>query len=238
MAKQEFIDSINPAEAKKVGRIDAVLRSGIAILVIALVISGIFYFWVFRYGLSSNPDNWSAFGSFFGGIFGPLISAVTLVALLKTISLQREVIDTQREEYRKLQKQQEFSLSEQQQQTELARMALMSARVADYRAGILQMLEQQCNYQHSAANAYSGRINTSLSMLGPLAKMEDSPENIKAVSDLKVLAERMGESEKSAQEISKLSMRLAIKEFETVDELKSYIEVHISKIVSQRELTK
>lgn len=235
MAKQEFIDSVSPVEAIKVGRIDAVLRSGIAMLVMALVVSCVFYFWVFRYGLSNNPDNWSAFGSFFGGIFGPLISAVTLVALLKTISLQRETMDTQREEYRKLQAQQEASFLEQQQQTELARKALISARVADYRAGILQMLEQQCNYQHSAANAYSGRINTSLSMLGPLAAMEGSPENVKAMGDLKVLAERMGKCERSAQEISKLSIKLSVKEFGSVDELKRYVELHILEVISLRE---
>lgn len=235
MAKDELIESVIFSEAVKAGRIDAVLRSGIAMLVMALFISGMFYFWIFRYGLSHNPDNWSAFGSFFGGIFGPLISAVTLVAILKTISLQRETMDAQREEYLKLKDQQLAAFLEQQAQTELARKALASSRVADYRSGIIQMLEQQCNYQQNAANGYSSRINTTLSMLGPLSDLEDTPENLKAVNDLSVVAANLGESERSAREISRLSMRLALKEFESVSELKAYIELEVSESISLRE---
>ena len=49
-------------------------------------------------GYSSEPDNWSAFGSYMGGVLGPLVSLLTLIAVIRTVYLQRELLDAQREE--------------------------------------------------------------------------------------------------------------------------------------------
>jgi hypothetical protein len=226
--------SLDELNARRIVRIDAVLRYGISILVIALLLSVTSYLWVFRYGLSNEPNNWSAFGSFFGGVFGPMVSVVTLVAILKTISLQREMMDAQREEYSSLLDQQRLAFIEQQRQTELSDSALKSSRVADYKSGLLQMLDQQSNYQHSAANAYRERINTALSMLGPLKDIKDTPENKKSMEDLGELSKRMGESERSALEITRLSLSLAVTEFEDVAEVKTFIASRISIITALR----
>jgi hypothetical protein len=82
-----------------------------------LVVVG-FYLSVFNIGLSHKSDSWSDFGSFFGGLIGPGISLITLVALLRTIDLQLEqsahfVADG------------------------------VSARLAEYKTTQLQMLDQQ-----------------------------------------------------------------------------------------------
>lgn len=49
-------------------------------------------------GYSPNPGDWSAFGSYIGGVLGPLVSFLTLVAVVRTVYLQRELLDAQREE--------------------------------------------------------------------------------------------------------------------------------------------
>lgn len=82
-----------------------------------LVVLG-FYLSVFNLGLSHKSDSWSDFGSFFGGLIGPSISFITLIALLRTIDLQLEqsahfVADGQ------------------------------NARLSEYKTTQLQMLDQQ-----------------------------------------------------------------------------------------------
>lgn len=49
-------------------------------------------------GYSPKSDDWSAFGSYMGGVLGPLVSFLTLVAVVRTVYLQRELLGAQREE--------------------------------------------------------------------------------------------------------------------------------------------
>lgn len=43
------------------------------------------YFYVFHYALSSNSADWAAFGSFVGGIYGPLFGLVSVIVLIITL---------------------------------------------------------------------------------------------------------------------------------------------------------
>ncbi|MBK5437966.1 hypothetical protein JFV30_14390 [Pseudomonas sp. TH32] len=52
----------------------------------------------FSGGYSSKSADWSAFGSYMGGVLGPLVSFLTLVAVVRTVYLQRELLSAQREE--------------------------------------------------------------------------------------------------------------------------------------------
>lgn len=52
--------------------------------------------------LSGNPADWEAFGSYIGGVIGPSVSFVALVALLRTIVLQRDALAMQREQFSKM----------------------------------------------------------------------------------------------------------------------------------------
>lgn len=52
----------------------------------------------FSGGYSSKSADWSAFGSYMGGVLGPLVSFLTLVAVVRTVYLQRELLNAQREE--------------------------------------------------------------------------------------------------------------------------------------------
>lgn len=74
----------------------------IALIFVSLVIAVALYSFKFRGGLSDNSTDWSNFGSYMGGIFGPLVSFVTLLAVLKTVYLQRELLDAQGEEFNRM----------------------------------------------------------------------------------------------------------------------------------------
>lgn len=49
-------------------------------------------------GYSPKSEDWAAFGSYMGGVLGPLVSLLTLVAVIRTVYLQRELLSAQREE--------------------------------------------------------------------------------------------------------------------------------------------
>lgn len=43
------------------------------------------YFLVFNHGLSSNSQDWGAFGSFVGGIYAPIVAIISVYVLIKTL---------------------------------------------------------------------------------------------------------------------------------------------------------
>jgi|GEM_PF-2432404 len=49
-------------------------------------------------GISSEPGRWAEFGDFFGGTLNPILSLLGLLALLYTIYLQNEALNSSREE--------------------------------------------------------------------------------------------------------------------------------------------
>ena len=71
----------------------------VVVVIVSVVLAVVLYRQSFGSGLSLEPNNWSAFGGYMGGVFGPLISFLTLLAILKTIRLQKELLDTQRTEF-------------------------------------------------------------------------------------------------------------------------------------------
>lgn len=99
-------------------KLGLLLVLGLLVLSTALVLAVGCYLKIFNNGLSQSPDNWSAFGSFFGGLFSPLISVVTLFALMRTIGLQMD-------------------------QNAHASIEGTRASVAAYKASQLQFLDQQ-----------------------------------------------------------------------------------------------
>lgn len=76
----------------------------VGVVVVAVVLSIYYYRTAFAGGLSHQTDDWSAFGTFIGGVFGPIVSFVTLIAILRTIWLQRELLQTQQHEFDAMQR--------------------------------------------------------------------------------------------------------------------------------------
>ncbi|BAN53662.1 MULTISPECIES: hypothetical protein [Pseudomonas] len=68
----------------------ALLTVGLVSLLVTLLIILSLYLIVFNDGLSVSAYKWSAFGSYFGGVLGPVVSLVTLFAVMRTIGLQLE----------------------------------------------------------------------------------------------------------------------------------------------------
>ena len=95
--------------------LEFVLYFSILILIIGLLVSVFFYIDTFSGGISTKSSDWSALGSFFGGIFSPAVSFVTLMAIIITISLQKKFLESQSSEFTKLQRLQESTLNSQKE---------------------------------------------------------------------------------------------------------------------------
>ncbi len=108
----------------------ALLTVGLAALLVTLLIVLSLYLLVFNDGLSLSADKWSAFGSYFGGVLGPIVSLVTLFAVMRTIGLQLD--------------QSEHFVHDGAQQ-----------RVEAYKTCQLQLLDQQINMHERMIDRYN-----------------------------------------------------------------------------------
>lgn len=118
----------------------------IAIALLFLLGASIIYYVNFSGNLSDQHDRWGTFGDFMGGTLNPLLSFLSLIALLLTIILQnQELVETRNEIKltREAQEKSEIALSE-QSETLIKNLDITKLdnfiRVYDYYASILTHL--------------------------------------------------------------------------------------------------
>lgn len=116
---------------------------GLILVVGAAVVLSIYYYrTAFGGGLSDKTDDWSAFGAFVGGVFGPLISFLTLIAILRTIWLQRELLQTQQHEFDVMQRIQLKTLQSQLRQIQKSDVEASARIFEDGRNKLLTMIDR------------------------------------------------------------------------------------------------
>ncbi|PAA14434.1 hypothetical protein [Pseudomonas fragi] len=113
----------------------------VCIVFVSALLASYFYWTMFGSQLSSVSSDWSAFGSYFGGVFGPLISFCTLLAVLKTVYLQRELLDAQKNEFNSLNKLQGDTLTAQRDQLDLAKSDSNKSELRAYKTSQINLLE-------------------------------------------------------------------------------------------------
>jgi hypothetical protein len=57
-----------------------------------------FYFYTFHAPLNNDPSTWGDFGDFIGGTLSPILTFVSIIALVHTIELQRQQLQIARKE--------------------------------------------------------------------------------------------------------------------------------------------
>lgn len=110
---------------------------------IGLAASIFFYKNTFSGNISTESADWSALGSFFGGIFAPTVSFVTLMAILITIKIQKKMLETQASEFSNLHKIQIDVLKMQEEQLTHIKSASENEKIATYKQTLLAVVAQQ-----------------------------------------------------------------------------------------------
>lgn len=127
-----------------------------AIILLCLVAA----IWVYRSkfggGFSQNSSDWSNFGSYMGGIFGPLVSFVTLLAVLKTVYLQRELLGVQQEEFERMSELQAKTFESQQLQIDQAAHDAIKLQVAAAQDSAVKVIEMRVNMHERDFDRHHG----------------------------------------------------------------------------------
>jgi hypothetical protein len=193
--------------------VDRVLSFGLVTIVISLILAVGAYLWIFNNGISSDSSAWSDFGSFFGGVFSPLISGITLVALIKTLKIQYKALVSQKADAERALEVQHRAFAAQAEQLELARQEVASTKVENYKASVMRVLEQRANYyQQSQAD-----ILTRTQMLQNFLQQEGALESLTKLGSLG-LAHKV-----ELEKVMKLSLAFSVKEFDSIQAAKEYI---------------
>lgn len=186
-----------------------------ASIVVSFVIAICAYRLKFGGALSENSSDWSNFGSYMGGIFGPLVSFVTLLAVLKTVYLQRELLDAQREEFDRMNTVQQQTFEAQLNQNSSIAEDAKRKRVSEFQDTVLQLLNQQISLQEGIIESiekYEKQIhsNSSLNDHEKInATLRTANEKAKVLNVVK--------------ELSRLSVAVAMFEYNSVAQIRKIV---------------
>ncbi|CAN7249522.1 hypothetical protein LJR159_000915 [Pseudomonas brassicacearum] len=208
------------------GKIFRALRSfwflSISSILIAFVLAIYFYRLSFAGGLSSNSSDWSNFGSYIGGVFGPLVSFITLLAVLKTVYLQRELLDTQRDEFNAMQVLQRETFHSQQEQL---KQAAEATRQEQYHRTLEHLLGMVDRHSASYGNIVS-RVSQGLETLANW-KFEGRPVRDE---QFVMLRKKNIRHNKTLERLALLSVDLSLTNFNTIDEMREHYRIEMHKI--------
>lgn len=173
--------------------------------------------------LSDNSSDWSNFGSYMGGVFGPLVSFITLLAVLKTVYLQRELLDAQSREFERMNIIQQQTFDAQITQNSSIAEDTKRKQVSDFQNTALQLLNQQISLQE-----------------GIIETIEKYEKEIYAKSDLRnhvrVAAIERSQKEKGSalkivSELSRLSVAVAMFEYNSVEEVRKLVVEKLDQVL-------
>jgi hypothetical protein len=198
---------------------------------VSILISLAIAIWVYRlkFGgvLSNNSADWSNFGSYMGGIFGPLVSFVTLLAVLKTVYLQRELLDTQSKEFDRMNQlqQQTFdaSLNQMTSAASDARKLQVSAsqdtaiKVIDQH---LSIFDRSLTRQNEILYKLMDTHNSDLSDEGRIARKDIFDNAIR----------RKNKASSTIDRLAELSTAMAVTDYRTSDQVRKELLSGLDKI--------
>lgn len=190
----------------------------ISVIVVVFVMVGtvVLYRYKFDGGLSGLSIEWSNFGGFIGGIFGPLISLVTLFAVLKTVYMQRELLDAQQHEFKLL-------MIKQDEEIELARSEANRAKAQAYQTALLNVIanftsELRIESNENLDAAREARAGSD-SILGGVY----TEHSYKTKADV---------LRKKIAALGVLALTLSINEFNNIDEIQSKFVAEMLEILN------
>ncbi|PIF47817.1 hypothetical protein CLU80_0037 [Pseudomonas sp. 29] len=174
------------------------INVGLAVIFLLLFSLLYFYSTIFDGDVSRRAESWSAFGSFFGGVFGPVISLVTLFALLRTIQLQKELLVTQSTEFEALSSLQSEQLSE--------------TKLSDYKTHQLQLLHQQTAMLEQMQDRYNREAERVF--------LHTTEFNGTKAAALQNMDKAIADSEYKISMLIKLSIKVSLTTYQTIEQIR------------------
>ncbi|MFV0926516.1 hypothetical protein [Pseudomonas palmensis] len=185
------------------------------VLVVLAGLSIFFYRDTFSGDFSTNAQDWSAFGSYVGGLFGPLVSFVALLAVLKTIELQKELLETQRREFKVMQDLQYKTFDSQQDQIDDAKKKSRLEAVERLKDTLIGAIDRR-------VSIYDGRYGRAYARFERYKDTDNRTSRGIASSLYDVVEKEMAVCDKNIRSLQELVSELAATDFEDVESLRAY----------------
>ena len=181
-------------------------------LIVIGIAASLIYWYMLDRNLSSNPNDWGAFGSYIGGVLGPAVSFVALIAVLKTISLQRAAAAVQQTQFTQMQEMQKEVIDAQNKQLELATQTAIDERVLAYKAAVMKVVEQQIAYYTNGVDIIDRKLHL-------FATLEDAATMAELKEKLLHLDDQRGIAERRVKGLQDFVMTFMLKQHRSTDEI-------------------
>lgn len=135
------------------------IASASLVVVVAAVVAILEYRSVFGSQLSSISADWSNFGSYIGGVFGPLISFITLIAVMLTVVLQKRLLDEQSAQFVEMNNLQKETFNSQADQISNAERQAADGRLTDLLNSLHSFLALKIGSEKANLETFKGNIS-------------------------------------------------------------------------------
>ena len=208
---------------KKLKAVDGFSIFLVSAIITAAVFSYHYYRLAFSGGLSNQAEDWSAFGTFVGGVFGPLVSFVTLLALLRTIFLQKELLQTQQHEFEAMQKLQNDTLQSQLRQFKKADDEADDRTFENGRHKLLTLVDRY-------ASALTKEVENKTKRLDMLAQWIIDGKAPGRQDDVTKINEKLKMTEKQISQLHVLYADIIFDHFVSLDQMKDHFHTRMASI--------
>lgn len=218
-------------EKIKRGRTEIVMLATLAFVAVAAFVVVIFlYRWKIGDTFSTVANDWSIFGAYVGGVLGPLISFLTLIAILITITLQRRLLLLQEKEFSALYKLQVETFNSQRQQASDISSEAERSRQADTKSAFLKSIERlDLNTIRDVQRLESTRANA----MESLKRCRTSAELDEVGNGITNLSRRIDELEIRKLNLDALMLELTLTEYVSTADLQLRFHQAIQKIYAK-----
>lgn len=185
-----------------------------------VVVSAILTIYLYRLNIgvefSDDPNDWSGFGSYLGGVLGPVVSFVTLLAVLKTVYLQREMLRAQSEEFERMNR-------IQQDQLDGARRQALLLQIASAQDSALKVVELQIAVQEREFDRQNEMVFKITDRFG--LDMDSSKRD-----KLEEYVRQRNRARKLVDLLSGLALSLQLQEFDSVAGVRGFLKENLEAI--------
>lgn len=192
----------------------------VAAAVLTLIITLYLYRVKFGGELSSSSSEWSDFGSYIGGVFGPLVSFLTLLAVLKTVYLQRELLDSQREEFDRMNSLQLEVFETQRAQIARSDQDSLTLQIASAQESAVRLVEMRVNMherdfdrQHDMSFRFREEFRNNMN--------EEHHDRLQSMID------HRDRARESVDLLSKVALDMSVADFSSVAEVRESLKEKI-----------
>ena len=224
-----------------------------SVLIAIGCLAGLYFIYrnTFDGDVSNSISDWGSFGSYFGGVAGPIIGMFSLFAIMITVGLQFTMLDRQMAEFKKLHILQNETLKQTQVQVEIQKLALEQAEIQldlqheQFESEAMSREQDRCLASIQAMQKQGvSSLDVQIELFNLETKILDIKEfggeldhmttELEKVKLQKVLLDSRATHNANLQQLQILTIEILSPTFDTVDKLQTHFGRRAKDIINMR----